>query len=341
MGKNSAIKWTDDTFNPWIGCSRVSPGCAHCYAEIENGKKKWNKAGWGPDAPRSLTGTWRNPVKANAEAKKAGVRTKMFVASLADVFDDHPSILQRWRDDLWALIRATPNLDWLVLTKRPENFARFLPPGWGKKGYKNVWLGVTAETGEWANRRLPILAATPAMVRFASVEPLLDDDFFAHLTPEGRAALAAMDQIIVAGESDQVVRKGDTLRGRPLGAKVVREMLAFCREQGIAFFFKQWGTVDQSGQAARNKEPALLDGVGYEEYPVVTGSRKPASPADRQRALRQRRRASQSDPEAAQRRLDLWLCTDAYETLRRMADAEGKPMADVLEAIIRKAAGQQ
>lgn len=341
MGKGSAIKWTNDTFNPWIGCTRVSPGCAHCYAEVENGKKKWNKAGWGAQAPRSLTGTWRNPVKANAEAKKAGVRTKMFVASLADVFDDHPSIQQKWRDDLWALIRATPHLDWLVLTKRPENFTRYLPPGWGKKGYKNVWLGVTAETGEWANRRLPILAATPATVRFASVEPLLDDDFFDHLTDEGRAALAAMDQIIVAGESDQVISKGNTLQGRPLGPKPVREMVCFCREHGIAFFFKQWGTIDQDGQPARNKEPALLDGVGYEEYPSVTGSRNPASAADRQRALRQRRRAAQSDTQSGRQRLDLWLGTDAYEALRGMAQAEGKPMAEVLAALIRNAAERQ
>jgi protein gp37 len=285
MAEGTAIKWTGtvlpdgsviqgNTFNPWIGCTMVSAGsagvagggCAHCYAFSENERKKWNKNGWGPKAARSKTGTWGNPLKWEKQAILTGVRTKVFCASLSDVMDDHPSIQQEWRDELFALIRATPHLLWLLLTKRPENFSRFLPSDWGD-GYPNVWLGTTTESGEMANLRLPILLRTPAVLRFVSIEPLLDADYMDNLDAVGRSALAEMDWLIVAGESDQTPKAGHKMKGRPLSPDAARAILQFSRDTGSSYFFKQWGTIDQYGNRVNNHAAALLDGVSYEEYP--------------------------------------------------------------------------
>ncbi|WP_319413919.1 phage Gp37/Gp68 family protein [uncultured Cohaesibacter sp.] len=173
MVENSKIEWTDHTFNPWMGCAAVSPACDHCYAEAQTARFK--QVGWGTHADRKRTSEayWRQPLLWNDKAEKSGVRFKVFCASLGDVFDNHKSILPQWREDLWDLIRATPNLDWLLLTKRPQNFCSFLPGDWTHKPLKNVWLGVTVENQQEADRRIPILLNTPASKRFLSCEPLL------------------------------------------------------------------------------------------------------------------------------------------------------------------------
>jgi protein gp37 len=124
MGENSKIEWCDHTFNPWIGCQKVSPGCDHCYAEAMM-DLRYKKVQWGPHGERQRTSeqNWRLPTQWNAQArtfrKENGHRPRIFCASLADVFDNQ--IDTSWRDDLFALIRKCNRLDWLVLTKRPEN----------------------------------------------------------------------------------------------------------------------------------------------------------------------------------------------------------------------------
>lgn len=148
MGEKSKIEWCDHTFNPWIGCQHVSPGCDHCYAETQNAFRKWNGGMWGPHAPRKRTSdaNWKQPLRWNAEARafkrEYGHKPRVFCASLADVFDNQVDPL--WRDDLFALIRECKRLKWLLLTKRPQNIRKMLPTDWGD-GYRNVWLGVTAE----------------------------------------------------------------------------------------------------------------------------------------------------------------------------------------------------
>jgi protein gp37 len=113
--ENSKIEWTDHTFNPWIGCQHVSPGCDHCYAETQNAFRKWNGGTWGPHAPRKRTSeeNWRNPLKWNADARafkrEHGRRPRIFCASLADVFDN--KVPMSWRDDLFELIRECRRLD--------------------------------------------------------------------------------------------------------------------------------------------------------------------------------------------------------------------------------------
>jgi protein gp37 len=177
MGENTAIEWADHTFNPWIGCTKVSPACDHCYAE----RLATARLGvaWGPCAERRRTAasTWTQPLAWNRKAQREGRRFRVFCASLADVFDN--AVPAHWRGDLWQIIHETPHLDWLLLTKRPQNIAARLPdagrhgvPAWGA-GWPNVWLGTTVENQAEADRRIPHLLSVPAAKRFLSMEPLL------------------------------------------------------------------------------------------------------------------------------------------------------------------------
>ena len=129
MGATTEIAWTDRTFNPWWGCARVSPGCEHCYAEAW--AKRTGRQLWGPHAARRTFGEahWREPLRWNAVAEKSGIRSRVFCASMADIFEDLRALDQE-RCRLWTLIDATPWLDWQVLTKRPEQIARLSPGRW-------------------------------------------------------------------------------------------------------------------------------------------------------------------------------------------------------------------
>lgn len=246
MAENSKIQWTDHTFNPWIGCTKVSEACKFCYAEVFAGR--YMKIGWGDHYNRhKTTSTWGKPLAWNRKAEKEGKRYRVFCASLADVFEDHPSIKQEWRDELFQLIRDTPHLDWLLLTKRPENYVRFLPADWGD-GYQNVWLGTTAETQRRYNERAVILSSTPAKIRFMSFEPLLD---VISLNPDYK-----LDWVIIGGES------GFKKDARKLHLSQVKLVFEKAKVQGTKIFFKQLGTI-------LSKEHKLLDGHGgnFDEYP--------------------------------------------------------------------------
>jgi protein gp37 len=166
------------TFNPWEGCMKVSPGCTHCYAEARDLRWTGGKH-WGPAGIRRITAdaNWRKPVKWNADAAAGGYRSKVFCASLADVFEDRPELVEP-RARLFALIGATPNLDWLLLTKRPENVRRLAPSAWVPPAGmfpENVWVGATAENQERFDERVHELVQVPARIRFLSMEPLLED----------------------------------------------------------------------------------------------------------------------------------------------------------------------
>jgi protein gp37 len=224
MGEKSKIEWTDHTFNPWIGCQHVSPGCDHCYAEAQNNFRKWNGGSWGPHAPRMRTSdaNWKKPIKWNADGKsfekEHGHRPRVFCASLADVFDNQaPSA---WRDDLFALIRECRRLDWLMLTKRPENILKMLPSDWGG-GYRNVWLGVTTEDQRWFDRRWKHLQNIPAATKFISYEPAIGP---LRLPKQGPFP----DWLISGGESGG--------GARPLRPWWVRDVIADCRLRGVLRF---------------------------------------------------------------------------------------------------------
>lgn len=239
MGKNSSIEWTHHTFNPWWGCVRVSPGCKHCYAETW--ARRVGQDVWGKDADRRFFTDhhWREPLKWNSEAEKQGVRRRVFCASMADVFEKRKD-LDPWRDRLWGLIDKTPWLDWLLLTKRPENVIKCVP--WEQQWPKNVWLGTTAENQRWADKRLPILLSFPAAVLFVSAEPLVGAlDLSSYLRPgaEGRK----VGWVIAGGESGP--------HSRPMNPQWARDLRDQCKGTSVPFHFKQWG---HWGPDTQNKE---------------------------------------------------------------------------------------
>lgn len=157
MAENSSISWTRHTFNGWIGCTKVSPACKFCYAE-RDWDHRYHRVKWGPTGPRSLTGpdTWAKPLRWNREAKALGEVHSVFANSLSDNMDDHPSILPEWRERFFRnLVIPTTSLEWLLLTKRPENWERFLPDF--REQIPNVRLGVSIEDQERADERAPFL----------------------------------------------------------------------------------------------------------------------------------------------------------------------------------------
>jgi len=248
MAENSNIEWTHHTFNAWIGCTKVSAACDFCYAEA------WDARGlhkvpsrWGPHAARTRTKDWGKVLRWQKTAKAEGKRNRVFCASLADVFDNHKSILPEWRADLWGLIRKCPDLDFLMLTKRPQNIRRYLPDDWGD-GYQNVWLGATVESQKEADR-LAALTNVPAVVRFLSMEPLM-----------GKVDLSAyidkIDWVITGGENGKNFRPVD-----PDWFRFLRDQ---CAAADVPFLFKQW---EGATRKAIKSKGRALDGVVHDGYP--------------------------------------------------------------------------
>lgn len=240
MAEQTAISWADATFNPWIGCTRVSPACDFCYAARDNERRKW-VPGWGTGVPRRRTKTWGDPVKWNKQAAISGYRPRVFCASLADVFDNE--VDQSWRVDLWALLRATPNLRWMLLTKRIGNAAKMLPSDWP---FPHVGLMSTLENQEVWDRDYPKLARTPAAWHGVSAEPLLGPINIGDAKP---------DWIITGGESGPKHRSTD-----PNWIRAIRDA---CAANGIAFHHKQWG-------GNRPKENGcVIDGREWKDFPAA------------------------------------------------------------------------
>jgi protein gp37 len=269
MAEQTEISWTDSTFNPWIGCSKVSPGCDHCYAEALATRYGWVRWGKHPRY-RTSSANWNKPRAWNADGPRFcrihGHRRRVFCASLADVFDN--KIPMEWRADLFALINATRELDWQILTKRPQNIAKMLPADWAN-GYPNVWLGTTAEDEKHYHMRWPVLSRIPATRRFVSYEPAvgrLGDLAITNTLP---------DWIICGGESGP--------HARIMNPQWACELRDQCKALDIAFFHKQWGTYKSnpavwagaSEADARAYDPptngkggALLDRRLHRAFPV-------------------------------------------------------------------------
>lgn len=287
MAANSKIEWTHHTFNPWIGCTKVAAGCQHCYAERDM-DKRLGKVQWGPSGTRVKTSeaNWKKPLAWNRAAAKAGERHRVFCASLADVFEDWDGIMRghqggylhhadKWyrskgekfielddiaigksrvtmndlRRELFALIDATPHLDWLLLTKRPENIAKMWPDCAVEPnrqphsdGRNNVWLGTSIANQADADRNIPELLKCRelAPVLFLSAEPLLgpvDLRRTHRLTERNESPLPRpinqLDLVICGGESGP--------HARPMHSNWARSLRAQCQVAGVPYFFKQWG----------------------------------------------------------------------------------------------------
>lgn len=307
MAENSHISWTDNTFNPWMGCTKVSPACQHCYAERDM-DHRYGKVAWGPGGTRVKTSTanWNKPLKWNREAT-AEDRLLVFCASLADVFEEWAGLIhdssgdiicrpylesenvpefwcasdpeslrtdpQGWRPitmhdlrrELFSVIDKTPNLDWLLLTKRPENVERM----WIGGHRPNVILGTSIENQEWADKRLPHLHAAKrhglVASTFVSAEPLVgpimlqgacDGLVYNHLGGEG------IDWVIAGGESGPCAR--------PCKPEWFRSLRDQSEAAGIPFHFKQWGEFDEGERrVGRDAAGRVLDGRTHDGLPRV------------------------------------------------------------------------
>lgn len=281
MGARSKIEWTNSTFNPWVGCTKIArpkgapSACDFCYAE------KWAKRSgqvvWG-DYPRRRTtdAYWRNPISWNGAANlfqtQHGRRQRVFCASLADVFDNQ--VDPSWRADLFDLIRRCDQLDWQLLTKRPQNMRKMLPSDWGR-GYPNVWLGTTAEDAFAYRQRVVHLLKVPSAIHFVSYEPAIGP--LGKLDIDGKFP----DWLIIGGESGV---RSDLIRYT--NPQWAREAIAECRRLSIAPFLKQWGTYNNnpfvfedfySVKQAMQLDPpengkggGELDGHLWREFPTVS-----------------------------------------------------------------------
>lgn len=267
MAENTKIEWAHHTFNPWIGCTKVGPGCDHCYAEKERASTVLGVK-WGANMPRHRTSdeNWKKPGRWNKEAERLGVRYRVFCASLADVFDNE--VPTEWRRDLFRLIEATPNLDWLLLTKRISNVANmmFLARGGHLPLLPNVWIGATITSQAEADRDIPKLLAVPAAKRFLSMEPLLgpvelglqcenwSDDIVMDPETGARECCKACDYTGIGNDIDWVIVGGESgPNARPMHPDWARSLRDQCQAAGVPFLFKQWGEwipADQSHVAS-------------------------------------------------------------------------------------------
>ena len=284
MSANTSIEWCNHTFNPWHGCAKVSPACRSCYAEALD--RRWGHANWGVDAPRRFFGEahWREPLKWFREAERARSYQRVFCASMADVFEHHSNqdvqaTMAAARRRLFELVEQTaPWLQWLFLTKRPENQALMVPAHWSRRPPPNAWLGVTAENQEYVDARVPYLitAKWPA-VRFVSYEPALGDVDFTHIDAEraGHPDLIVIDALrgrqtdmgrpcpdvpkidwIIAG-----AESGAGSRSREPSWDWYRSVRDQCASAGVAFFLKQHAV------KGRKISLPLLDGRQWAEFP--------------------------------------------------------------------------
>lgn len=271
MSANSKIEWCDDSINPWWGCTKVSPACKHCYAEsrANYGSKAafGERVFWGDQHPRHyrVERARKEAISLQKLAKENDTTRLVFLESMGDFFEGRPEqepILRQW----WKVIEETPNLRWLILTKRPQNILRLTP--W-RAGYwpNNIWVGCTIENQACADERLPHLLKVPSAVRFVSAEPLLGPLDLSSVLGDG---LGKINWLITGGESGT-------------GARGCQNMLGWfrsLRDQSVAaevpFLFKQWGMFAQgSGEDSEilfkigpKKNPDnRLDGAKWLQFP--------------------------------------------------------------------------
>lgn len=291
MGVITGIAWTDHTFNPWMGCQRVSPGCEHCYAEaFVTGRMRLPV--WGPPKTTERKRTkqpWKDVLAWDRAAGRDGVRRKVFCSSLADIFEDHPQVAP-WRDEALALLAGCTNLDVQLLTKRPQNIRGMVPPAWLAPGGwpKHLWVGTTVEDQRRAEERIDHLLRVPAWVRFLSCEPLLEevdldpprcqhcgrydvvlaDDGATPLCPHcsepGECGTEMCFGSWLDGDAgptrpgiNWVIVGGESGPGaRPFDLAWARKIAGQCREAGVAAFVKQLGAY------------AVIGGEGHGRWPT-------------------------------------------------------------------------
>lgn len=247
MATTSKIEWTEQTWNPTTGCTKVSPGCTHCYAETmafrlqAMGAKGYENAFQIRQIPERL----EQPLK----RKKP---TVYFVNSMSDVF--HESVNFDYIDLIFETIQKTPWHTYQILTKRAERMAKYFA---NRSVPENAWLGVTVEDKKYGVPRIDYLREVNARIRFLSVEPLLED--------LGKLNLSNIHWIIVGGESGR--------KSRPMKEEWAESIRDQCKNAQIAFFFKQWGGWGADGvKRAKKHNGRELHGRTWDEMPMLSVS---------------------------------------------------------------------
>ena len=243
MADTTAISWTDHTFNPWWGCTKIAPGCDNCYAAAFDKRAGGNYFNAHIKPRRTLPSNWYKVLKWNDWAFDESRRHRVFCGSMMDWCDKDAPVDAL--DDLWQLIRDTPMLDWQLLTKRATLIKRCLPDDWGE-GYPNVWLGVTVEDKPYGYPRIDALRQLPAKVRFISAEPILE---------------GGMDDIYLAGIHWAIIGGESGVGYREMKKEWATDLLDSCEEQDVPVWFKQWGG------NSRDKGGCLIYGREHKEWP--------------------------------------------------------------------------
>lgn len=240
MPDRTAIEWTDATWNPVTGCTKISPGCAYCYAEAITLRFKRG----GPFLPGKTT-IVLHPERLEAPSKWKSPK-RIFVNSMSDVF--HEEVPFAFISKIFDVMRDNPRHTFQVLTKRPEHMFKYISSPDFVDWPDNAWIGVSVENQYWADRRIPLLTKVPARVRFLSVEPLLKE---VDLKP----LLVGIHWVIVGGESGP--------KARPIDPRWVRQIRDDCKDTGVAFFFKQWGGRHSKANGR------LLDQTTWSQFPSL------------------------------------------------------------------------
>ena len=265
---NGTGSWWRFTFNPWIGCAKISEACKNCYAERDDALHRWgSRTNWGRLGPRYFhqDNHWERPGGWQRAAVRDGKRYAVFCASEADVFERHEIREISDRQDeararLWNLIEHTPNLTWMLVTKRPENIARMLPSAWLARPRPNVWLLTTVELQQYVKPRIEALLSVPAVVHGLSCEPLLGDlDVLRYLGPN-------KINWVIAGDEDAAKNKRRTTEVGSL-----RRLRDQCQLAGVAYHIKQWCGPDTEGitgaRTGRKLHLPKLDGRVWDQFP--------------------------------------------------------------------------
>lgn len=245
MAKDTEISWTDHTVNPWIGCFKISTECRNCYAAVM--ESRYQRANWGKNETRYRTkGAEKSARSYDRIARRDGVRRKIFCASMSDFFEDKQELIEI-RNDWWQIIKECNQLDWLILTKRADKIAGFLPEDFYDGAYRHVNLGVSVGVKS-STPRLDHLRAIRDWggLRWVSMEPLLESIAGVDLT--------RIDWAIVGGETTV----GNDFM--PLQEVWVEEIQAACAAHGTTFFFKQ--TAGRNGTTLKT-----FRGVQYYDFP--------------------------------------------------------------------------
>ncbi|MCB0106697.1 MAG: phage Gp37/Gp68 family protein [Caldilineaceae bacterium] len=242
MANESLIEWTEQTWNPTTGCTKVSPGCKHCYAEVMARRlRAMGARGYENGFELAL-----HPARF-AQPLKRKKPTVYFVNSMSDLF--HEDVPDAFLDSAFATIAGAPQHTFQILTKRAERLPKYFS---GRSCPKNVWLGVSVEDRKHGVPRIDYLRRVDAQIRFLSIEPLLED--------VGELDLRGIHWVIVGGESGP--------KARQMCVEWVESIKYQAEEAGVAFFFKQWGGWGADGVKRNKKANGLeLNGQTWDDYP--------------------------------------------------------------------------